>query len=422
MKVAFFVDVFPRLSNTFIINQITGLLTRGHEVDIFARAIGDFDHAHGDVGRYCLGERMRHIAVPRRRLHRLVKAARLVIGQRAWHAAVADALNVRRHGRDALSLVQLYTVLSFLAWREYDVVHCQFGKLAPLLLPLRESGVLSAKLVTSFRGADLTRQLPKEQEKYDRLFSVGDLFLPVSGTFARRLVDAGCDPDRVVVHHSGIVCDLFPFQERHLAHGEQARLLFIGRLTEKKGVGYAVEALSRLIAAGRDVVLTIIGDGEERERIELQVDRLGVRQCVRLIGYQDQKSVISHLRRSHLLIAPSVTAADGDQEGIPNVLKEAMAMGLAVVATRHSGIPELVEDGVSGYLVAERDSDALAGSISRLLDEPESWPAMGRAGRAKVEAEFDSGRLNDQLVDLYRGSEPRSRPRSESAAFVTADQ
>lgn len=101
-----------------------------------------------------------------------------------------------------------------------------------------------------------------------------------------------------------------------------------------------------------------------------------------------------------MLVAASVTAADGDEEGIPNVLKEAMAMGLPVVATRHAGIPELVEDGVSGWLVPERDEAALADALARLAAEPERWPAMGRAGRDKVEREYDIHRLNHRLAAL----------------------
>jgi colanic acid/amylovoran biosynthesis glycosyltransferase len=109
------------------------------------------------------------------------------------------------------------------------------------------------------------------------------------------------------------------------------------------------------------------------------------------------------LAQSHILIAPSVTAADGDEEGIPNTLKEAMAMGLPVISTVHAGIPELVNDGVSGFLVPERDVEALADRLMRLVDQPETWAAMGRAGRRQIEAEFDTDRLNDDLLVLYKG-------------------
>ncbi|HEY6104105.1 MAG TPA: glycosyltransferase, partial [bacterium] len=115
----------------------------------------------------------------------------------------------------------------------------------------------------------------------------------------------------------------------------------------------------------------------------------------------EQGEIRRLLEGAHILLAPSVTAQDGDQEGIPNVVKEAMATGMPVVSTRHSGIPELVQDAVSGFLVAERDVDALAERLVFLIDHPETWPEMGRAGRRKVEADFDVEHMHDRLIALY---------------------
>jgi colanic acid/amylovoran biosynthesis glycosyltransferase len=131
------------------------------------------------------------------------------------------------------------------------------------------------------------------------------------------------------------------------------------------------------------------------------IDELDLGEQVKLVGPKSQEEVIALLQDAHLFVTPSVTAASGDQEGIPNVLKEAMAMGIPVVSTRHSGIPELVQDGVSGLLAPERDSEALAERLACLIDHPEKWAAMGRAGRQHVESEFDSDKLNKELVDLY---------------------
>jgi colanic acid/amylovoran biosynthesis glycosyltransferase len=108
------------------------------------------------------------------------------------------------------------------------------------------------------------------------------------------------------------------------------------------------------------------------------------------------------MRSAHIFLGPSVTAASGDQEGIPTVIKEAMAVGLPVVSTIHSGIPELVEHGVTGYLAPERDAETLAKHLIALLRHPDQWGEMGRAGRRRVEMEFDTERLNDALVEHYR--------------------
>lgn len=211
----------------------------------------------------------------------------------------------------------------------------------------------------------------------------------------------GVPPERIVVHHSGIDVRRFTFSARQAPQGP-VELLLVGRLTEKKGHVYALEALAKVIETGRDARLTLIGDGELRGALRERCSDLGIGNRVVFRGSCSQEEVISVMQSSHLLLAPSVTAATGGQEGIPNVLKEAMATGMPVVSTFHSGIPELVLHGISGLLVPERDSDAIASSLISLLDHPEHWPAMGLAARRKVEAEFDSERLNDALVAAYR--------------------
>ena len=399
MRIAFLIDVFPRLSNTFVLNQLTGLLDRGHEVDIFAGASVTEGDVHPDVYRYRLLERMRRIPLPKSYAARVLKAARLLSAPSAWHPAVLSAFNIRRHGRRALALSQLYTTLSFLKEDSYDIVHAQFGTLGLVALPLLRTGVISGKLVTSFRGADITSHGPA---LYRELLREGHHFLPVSQLFANKLLEAGGDAAKITVHHSGIDCQRFTFAERERAPGEATRVIFIGRLTEKKGIEDAVRAVAGAIASGCRLELTIIGDGELRPRLEGLIAQQKIGAQVVLLGQQTQDAVINWLERSHLLIAPSVTAKNGDQEGIPNVLKEAMAMGLPVLSTYHSGIPELVENGVSGFLVPERDPAALAERLGHLADHPELWPAMGRAGRAKIEAEYDINKLNDELVCLYQ--------------------
>ena len=180
------------------------------------------------------------------------------------------------------------------------------------------------------------------------------------------------------------------------------RLVTVARLVEKKGVAYALQAVARLLRQGTNVSYVIAGDGPLRPDLERLIQDLRLDARVRLLGWVDGEQISRLLKDAHVLVAPSVTAEDGDQEGIPNVLKEAMATGMPVVSTWHGGIAELVEDGVSGFLVAERDVDALTDRLAYLADHVETWPALGRAGRTKVERQFDIERLNDRLVELYR--------------------
>jgi colanic acid/amylovoran biosynthesis glycosyltransferase len=402
LRIAFFIDVFPRISNTFVLNQITGLIDRGHEVEIFARSVRPFDDAHEQVRRYELDRKLRHLPIPGNIAGRLLTAARHLAEPYAWHCATLDAFDVRRHGRKALNLAQLYTTLSFLRNCDYDIIHAQFGHLGPSLLPLRRTGAIEAPLVVSFRGADLSSVVERAPRAYDELLRAGDLFLPVSDYFRRRLEGLGAPAERTHVLRSGIDLGRFPFRERSRGPGEPTRALFVGRLTEKKGISLAIEAIARAAAAGHEVELTVVGEGELESAARCQAAEWGVAARVRWEGPQPAERVAAHMARAHLLIAPFYTAANGDQEGVPNVLKEAMASGLPVLSTTHSGVPELVDDGVSGYLVPERDPDALYRRLLDLLDHPERWASMGRCGRAKVEKEYDGEVLNDRLLSLYR--------------------
>jgi colanic acid/amylovoran biosynthesis glycosyltransferase len=153
--------------------------------------------------------------------------------------------------------------------------------------------------------------------------------------------------------------------------------------------------------SGCQLRYTIVGDGELRLQIEQQISLLGMQDVVTLAGWCNHEQVVEQIHAAHLLIAPSVTASNGDQEGIPNVVKEAMATGLPVLTTRHGGIPELVEDGVNGYLVAEGDAAALEERLQHFVESPDEATALSRHARVKIEAEFDSEKINDALERLY---------------------
>lgn len=401
MRIAFLVHAFPELSETFIVNAATGLLEAGHEVDIYAAGTGNRARVHADIRRYRLLERTHYWNIPRAYLWRGLKAVGL-IGQHGWRqpTVLLRALDARRHGRRALSLNLLYTSARFLGQRPYDIIHCQFGSLGRLATMLHDTGAVRGKLVVSFRGSDLTTR--RRVATYGKTFQKGHLFLPVCERLKEQLIEQGCDASKIRVHHSGIRLSRFAYRERRRVADEPIRILTVARLVEKKGVAYAIQAMARLKAAGRRVLYTVAGGGPLQTELARVTEQAGLEGVVRLVGPKSQEEVLELLHDAHLVVAPSVTAASGEQEGIPNVLKEAMASGLPVVSTHHSGIPELVEDGVSGLLVPERDSEALADRLAYLVDHPDRWPAMGRAGRQRIEAEFDSEKLTDGLVKLYQ--------------------
>lgn len=403
MKIAFFVNEFPSLSQVFVLNQITGLIDRGQEVDIFTGNETSYLKTHEDVKKYNLLEHTIYLHIPQNRIYRFFKGVGyLVKFIPKYPLPILRSLNIFKYGREALSLTLLFQVIPFLEKGPYDIIHCQFGGLGLKGLCLKQLTAAPAKLVTSFRGFDASRVVHNRSGIYDELFREGDIFFPVCKSLGKRIIKEGCNENKIIVVPSGIDCEKFTYAERKRLEGEPTRVLTIARLVEKKGIIYAIEAITRLIKSGRCVTYVVVGDGKLRGDLERLIEDVGNTTHIQLLGWRNQDEVMQLIKSSHILVAPSVTSADGDQEGIPNVLKEAMASGLPIISTDHSGIPELVEDGISGFLVKERDVDSLTNRLSYLIDHPEIWPEMGRAGHACVQKYYDINKLNDKLVDLYR--------------------
>jgi colanic acid/amylovoran biosynthesis glycosyltransferase len=165
---------------------------------------------------------------------------------------------------------------------------------------------------------------------------------------------------------------------------------------------YGIQAVANVLTNYPHVEYRIVGDGPLKSELQDLIDSLNVEDKIKLLGWKRQEEIVNLTEWADIFLAPSVTSEDGDQEGIPVVLMEAMAQGLPILSTLHSGIPELIQDGVSGFLVSERDVEALTDKLEYLITHPEIWPEMGRAGRDHVERHFNIDMLNDRLVKLYQ--------------------
>ncbi len=209
-------------------------------------------------------------------------------------------------------------------------------------------------------------------------------------------------------------CGIDPDRYRRQTAGHAGRLLFVGRLTAQKGVPILLAALAQALAVRPDLTLTLVGDGPDRPALEAQAHSLGLSEAITFMGYRNQDEVADLLAASSALVLPSFA------EGVPVVLMEAMAAGLPVVATQIAGIPELVQDGISGKLVAPSDEDALAEAIVEVVNSQEQAEAMGLAGRRRVSAEFNLTTEASRLAGLVRwarhgGPRPQGRPAPETS-------
>jgi len=402
MKIAFIVGGFPTLSETFILNQITGLLDLGHDIEIFAQSNPKDKKVHSDIEKYRLMKRVHYFAMPCNKIKRILKAIFLII--KNFHRSplkILKSLNIFKYGKTALSLTLLSTIIPFLN-KKFDIIHCHFGPNGIVGVHLKEIGI-PGKYVISFHGYDVN-SYPKimGENVYNVLFKNGDLFTTNTNFTKQQVVKIGCDEKKIIILPVGLRIARFKFSTRKIRNGDIIKILTVGRLVEKKGYEYAIRAIVKIVAKHENIFYMIAGDGPLRDKLESLVSELGARNYVKFMGVVEEDEVLKLYQQAHIFVLPSVTASNGDREGQALVLQEAQAVGLPIISTIHNGIPEGVLNGKSGYLVPEKDVDALAEKLERLIEHPEIWPEMGKCGRKFVEERYDIKKLNQQLMKIYQ--------------------
>ena len=218
----------------------------------------------------------------------------------------------------------------------------------------------------------------------------------------------GLDSERLRVIHCGVELERFSRRPTPGRPGTDrpARLLSVAALAPHKGLRFLIEAVVRLRAEALDVRLEVIGEGDLRSELEGQIRRAGLEDSVRLVGNRPEPEVASTLATADLFCLASIVAPDGRREGIPVSLMEAMAAGVAVVATRITGIPELVIDGETGRLVEPGDSEGLARAIRASLEQEERSAALAEAARRKVRDEFSLAGCVRRLAEEIEAASP----------------
>jgi glycosyltransferase involved in cell wall biosynthesis len=287
------------------------------------------------------------------------------------------------------------------------LIHAHFGVEAVYGMEIADR--LGVPLVTTFHGFDATmstRELLASRKpswiqylvKRADLKRRGDLFIGVSRFVLERLERLGFPAERTRLHYIGV--DPAAFDQRD-APADETILLHVARLVEKKGTAYLLDAFARIAPRHPDARLVVIGAGPLREKLARRAAELRIDSRVRWLGAVAHDEVRAWLRRAAVFCLPSCTAANGDSEGLGQALLEAAASGVPVVATRHGGIPEAVEDGTTGYLVRERDAAGLAAALDVLLSSESLRQIFGDAARRFARTQFDLHRQTRGLERLY---------------------
>ncbi|HZT66413.1 MAG TPA: glycosyltransferase [Acidimicrobiales bacterium] len=392
-RVAYILRYFPKLSETFIVEEIAALAEAGLIVSILARS---------DAGEPVVNPR----AEPMRgratwldqmgRRHQL----RLAGGVLVRHPIAglrATLLALRQKSRLCLANLFYGLVLAAEATRRgFDLLHAHFadtaGEMAffaslvsgiPYSLTIHATDIYNCRMLCrEIRHAALTVTVCR--------YNIDQI--------VQRCPDV--DPGKLMVKYAGVDPQLFR-RSSPPAERTHDRVLSIGRLVDKKGFPVLLEALGRLRAEGRNTTCLIVGEGDQRPELEERIRSLGLEAAVELPGWLPPEQIRQEMERADVLVCPSTLAGWGDRDSMPVVVKEAMAMELPVVASADFGIPEMVEPE-TGILVPRDDPDALSQAVARILDMTlAERHRMGRAGRAVVIERFNERAGAVELARRY---------------------
>jgi glycosyltransferase involved in cell wall biosynthesis len=408
MIVGYLMNTYPLISTTFIGREIGALERQGLEVRRYAirpwngALVDPGDKAEQARTQYLLGDKPR---VAGSMIRAMVRTPML------FARALAMTLRLIRNARGGFVRHFAYlaeaTVLRALAERDgITHIHAHFSTnaTAVAMLALQLGG---PEYSFTVHGPDelLTPVENSTAEKVARA-----RFVVCISHFARSQVMLFSDQqhwDKLTIVHCGVIPANYGRRPRG-PYGK--RLLFIGRLAAVKGVPLLLQAVAAVKARHPDLTLTIVGDGPDRSRLEAQAAKLGLSGTASFVGYQAQHAVAELLETSDALVLPSFA------EGVPVVLMEAMASRVPVIASRVAGIPELVEDGVSGYVVPPGDVTTLIARLDLLLSDADLRARMGLAGRRKVDSDFDVDGEARRLAECLGSGAPADPQQSAPAA------
>ena len=296
---------------------------------------------------------------------------------------------------------ELQEVIKLMERRPADLMHIYFGHTGVHLLPFIKEW--DKPCVVSFHGMDI--QPRPDQPGYDdamrELLQTAPLLLARSHSLMDRLAAMGAPRDRLRLNRTGIPLEAFPFLQRPAPADGAWQLVQACRWIAKKGIRTSLRAFARFRERFPAAKFILAGDGPLRGEIERMVGELELGNSVELRGFLDQAGLAQLYAASHIFLHPSEITEDLNQEGVPNSMLEAMATGLPVAATLHGGIPEAVSDGVTGFLVDERDDEGLASALLRLAGDPAMWARMGAAAAQSVQEDFSQVRAIEKLEGFY---------------------
>lgn len=398
MNIAIFSSRFPIFSQTFIATQANDISNSGHNVSILSDKVeGVSDILNSDVKVYEIGR------FPNTRIVQFILLTFYVFKSICFlkYKKIKDVIFDLDSG-----FSMKYNLIYMLSKSErikLDWVICHFGNNAVYLQKMRDIGILESKIAVVFHAHELSKYstLNKSIRGYCRIAKKIDLALPISDFWVSDLKRYGFENKKIFVVRTGVDIRKFEFRKEY-NRIDEFRLLYVGRLTEKKGIFDLLNSIS-LIKEKINIKLDIVGDGELKQEVGGLIESLSLVDNVKLHGKKNSSEIYNFLSTSDAYVLPSKKAVGGDMEGIPVSIMEAMATGVVVISTIHSGIPELISHGETGFLAKENDILDLAKNILIASElNKDDYQNIVRKARHVIESNFNSALECEKLLSILK--------------------
>ena len=408
--IAYLVSRFPKLTETFILYEMQALEALGARIELFPLIRHKEEVIHPEAHNWIKRARYRKWYSPRAlfsQLYWLWRSPSVVLG--IWFEILSEYRSKPRY----LLRYLLTTYLAFDFAREMQKIGIGHIHAHWATYPTTAAYIVSRLTGIPYSLTAHAHDIYVDQTMLEKKINAAAFTITISEHNRQYLQQhIGIKaPDRIQVLHCGVDTKVFKPSERSLKG--LFTIIAIAALEEKKGHRYLIEALQSFSTRGWPFRCLLIGEGPQRSSIEAQIHQAGLQDRVTLMGGQSRSRVIELLGNADVMVLPSIRLESGKQEGIPVALMEGMAMGLPVIASRISGVPELVIDGVNGVLVPEKDAQALTSALIELYQDADYRRELGSRAREKVLTEFDLARTTASLYSLIkqdRGGSKPSRP------------
>jgi len=405
VRIGYVLKMFPRFSETFVLNEILELERQGLDVEIFSILPPSEGRFHPRLSK--LQARIRYLPTPGypefwkilRKSRAMLEKHKKGYGRALWHALTSPTetglKNVMRASLIAETSLDL----------RLNHLHAHFAD-TPAQVTMYASMMTGIPYSVTAHAKDIYHQ--DADWGLLRDIALNSAFLVTVSEANRDYLRRKLPPtvrDKIVRLYNGINLEVFlPAMGKRKGNV----VLSVGRLVEKKGFRYLIESIGLLRRQGLKVDCRIIGDGEDHDALRSLVSKLNLARSVRLLGGMPQDRVLKQMQEATVFVLPAVIADDGNRDSLPTVLLEAMATGLPVISTDVAGIPEILDRGECGLLVTQKDPDALAGAIAAAIRDEKLRRRLARLGRDKVRRTFDIRRNVRRLRLLLSASARRA--------------